>query len=84
MDSIIWFMLALGFGFLAYLLYTRQFRWVLGVVRNIVIGIIAMLGLNFVLYERGLAVGVNAITALIVGLLGIPGLLLLYVTRFLV
>lgn len=84
MDSIIWFMLALSFGFLAYLLYTRQFRWVLGVVRNIAIGIIAMFGLNFILYERGLAVGVNAITALIVGLLGIPGLLLLYITRFLI
>jgi len=77
-------MMAVCACFLAYLAYTGQFKWLLGVVRNMALGIIGMLGLNLVLSGMGVAVGVNAVTALIVGLLGLPGLLLLYAARFLV
>jgi len=83
MDMIMWLIMALGFGFFAYLLYTRQFKWLFSVVRNMVVGVGGMLGLNFALAGMGIAVGVNAITALVVGLLGIPGFLLLYATQML-
>jgi len=84
MGPIIWLMMAICACFLAYLVYTGQFKWLMGVVRNMALGVIGMLGLNFLLSGMGIAVGVNAITALIVGLLGLPGLLLLYAARFLI
>lgn len=86
MDSqtVMYLMLAIGVCFAAYLLYTRQFKWVLGVVRNAFIGVIGILGCNFLLASTGLAVGVNALTAFIVGILGLPGFMLLYVTQLMV
>jgi len=84
MDPIIWLMVALGLGFFVYLLYTGQFKWLLGVVRNMALGIVGILGLNVLLSGMGLTVGVNAITALVVGLLGLPGFLFLYAAQFLV
>ena len=81
MDSFIWLMAALGAGFVAYLLYTRQFSWVLRVFRNMALGIVGMLLFNFMLSGFGLSVGINAVSALIVGLLGAPGFLLLYATQ---
>ena len=84
MDSLMWLMLALGAGFLAYLLYTRQFRWLVKVVRNMLLGIAGMLVFNFLLAGVGLSVGINAVTALVVGLLGAPGFLLLYAARVMI
>ena len=81
MDSIMWLMLALGAGFFAYLLYTRQFGWLLRVVRNMAFGVVGMLIFNMILSGFGLSVGINAITALVVGLLGAPGFLLLYAAQ---
>lgn len=83
MDLFMLFMV-LGFGFFAYLLYSRQFGWFLSVIRNMVVGVGAILAANFVLYGVGIIVGINAVTALVVGLLGLPGFLLLYATRLLV
>jgi len=77
-------MMALGAGFLAYLLYTRQFGWVLRVIRNMAIGIAGMLVFNMMLAGFGLSVGINAVTALVVGLLGAPGFLLLYAASMMV
>jgi pro-sigmaK processing inhibitor BofA len=74
--------IAAGACFVFYLLYTRQFRWLVGVVRNALLGAIGFLALNTVLSPVGLVVGVNALTVFIVGILGLPGFVLLYVTRW--
>ena len=84
MDSFMWLMLALGAGFLAYLLYTRQFGWLIRVVRNMALGVAGMLVFNVMLAGLGLSVGINAITALVVGLLGAPGFLLLYAAQMMI
>ena len=84
MEPVLWLMLALGAGFLAYLLYTRQFGWLVRVARNMALGVVGMLLFNFILSGFDLGVGVNAITALIVGLLGVPGFLLLYATQMMI
>ena len=81
MDSIMWLMLALGAGFIAYLLYTRQFGWLLRVVRNMALGIAGILVFNMLFSGFGLSVGINAVTALVVGLLGAPGFMLLYAAQ---
>ena len=84
MDSFLWLILALGVGFLAYLLYTRQFGWLIKVVRNMALGVVGMLVFNLMLAGMGLSVGINAITALVVGLLGAPGFLLLYAAQMMI
>ena len=83
MDFILWAMVATCVAFLACLLYTKQFKWLLGVIRNMALGIIGILSLNMLLAGFGLAVGVNIITTLIVGLLGVPGFILLYASQLL-
>jgi len=81
MGSFMWLVLALGIGFLAYLLYTRQFGWLLRVARNMALGVAGMLVFNLMLGGFGVRVGINAITTLVVGLLGAPGFLLLYAAQ---
>ena len=81
MDSIMWLMLALGAGFLAYLLYTRQFGWLIRVIRNMALGVAGMLVFNMMLSGFGLSVGINAVTTLVVGLLGAPGFVMLYAAQ---
>jgi inhibitor of the pro-sigma K processing machinery len=77
-------MIAAGTCFLAYLIYTRQFRWLFGLLKNAALGAIGLLAGNFALASLGLAVGINVLTVLVVGLLGLPGLMLLYVTKLMV
>jgi len=84
MDPIIWLAIVFGLGFFAYLVYTGQFKWLLGVIRNMGLGIAGILGLNALLAGIGFTVGVNIITVLIVGLLGFPGFFLLYAAQLLV
>jgi len=79
-----WLMVALGVGFLAYLLYTRQFGWIMKVMRNMAIGVAGILIFNLMLGGFGLSVGINAVTALVVGLLGAPGFLLLYAAQMMI
>ena len=83
MDSLMLMVILVGIGFFAYLLYTRQLKWLFGVVRNIAVGIFGILGLNFLLTGFGIGVGINAVTAAVVGLLGLPGVLLLYAATLL-
>jgi len=52
-----------------------------GVVRALVrgaAGVLAMLALNAAMLPMGFAVGLNVFTVAVVGVLGMPGLLLLY------
>ena len=86
MAPVIWIVMALAFIFTAYLFYTGQFKWLLGVARNMVLGVVGILGANAALGAAGvgLSVGVNLVTTAIVGLLGVPGFLLLFGARLLV
>ena len=84
MDNFMWLIIAVGVGFFAYLLYTRQFMWLFGVMRNMLLGVGGILAFNFVLAGLCIAVGINAVTALVVGLLGVPGFLLLYASQVLI
>jgi len=79
-----WMFAALGAVFLVYLLYTRQFKWLLSVVRNMFVGVAGILVGNLFLGSIGLIVGINALTAMIVGVLGVPGFLLLYASQMII
>ncbi|MCL2187855.1 MAG: pro-sigmaK processing inhibitor BofA family protein [Defluviitaleaceae bacterium] len=84
MDTMMWVIIALCACFGGFLLYTRQFTWLLKVGRNMILGAAGILGANALLAGVGLAVGVNIITALIIGVLGIPGFMMLYLAQLLV
>ena len=84
MDIFLWLLLIFGVGFVAYLIYTKQYRWLIGVGKNAALGVVGLLVFNFALGGFGLVVGINAITVLVVGVLGAPGFVLLYASQFLV
>ena len=84
MDTMMWVLLAIGLVFFGILLYSRQFNWLLKVGRNMILGTASLLGANALLAGVGLAVGVNIITALIIGVLGIPGFMMLYLAQLLI
>jgi hypothetical protein len=74
-------LLTAGVCFVGYLLYTRQFKWLFGFARSAFLGAVGILAANTLLIPAGIAVGVNAMTLFIVGILGLPGLLLLYAAQ---
>lgn len=55
-------------------------EWLVNVVMRSILGIIAMYFINAALTQRGisLGVGINPLTVLTSGILGIPGLAVLY------
>lgn len=58
----------------------KQIEWLMNIVMRSILGIIAIYFINLALAEVGisLGVGINAVTVLTSGILGIPGLLALY------
>ena len=82
MNSYVWLLLALVFA--GVIIYTRQLNWVAGVAKNSAIGVFGLLLFNFLFSGFGLAVGVNIVTTLVIGVLGAPGFLLLYAAQMLV
>ena len=83
MDYWLWMAIA-GMGLVAILFFSRQIKVIFNAVRNAAIGILGILACNMLLAPMGLAVGVNLMTIFIVGILGIPGFLLLYLTQWMV
>lgn len=58
----------------------RRMEWLLNLVMRSILGIISIFFINTALAGLGfsLGVGINAVTVLTVGMLGIPGVLALY------
>jgi len=73
-----------GFGLIAILFFNRQLKIAFDLVRNAVLGIAGIFAVNMLLAPAGVAIGVNLLTVFIVGVLGIPGFLLLYLTQWMV
>ena len=83
MNYWIWMAVA-GLGLIAILFFNRQIKAAFNIIRNAILGIVGILACNMLLAPVGIAVGVNALTIFIVGVLGIPGFLLLYLTQWMV
>ena len=83
MNYWLWMAVA-GLGLVAILFFNRQIKGIFGVVRNAVLGVIGILACNMILAPMGLAIGVNVLTVFIIGVLGVPGFLLLYLTQWMV
>ena len=63
------------------LIFAKPLKLVFKLLINSVIGIFALVGMNFLLSPLGLAVGINAVTVLVCAVLGIPGFACLYICQ---
>jgi len=61
-------------------LFADPLKTLIRVAIGSVVGVVGMVAANTLLAPFGVFVGVNLITALIVGVLGIPGFIMLYIT----
>lgn len=59
-------------------------KWLLRVVINGLIGLVAIWGWNLLFTSHGWTIGLNPVTGLTVGILGAPGFLLLVAVKILV
>ncbi|UNC93736.1 pro-sigmaK processing inhibitor BofA family protein [Candidatus Contubernalis alkalaceticus] len=78
----------MAFAFAALLLYLVArlllvpFKLIVKLVLNALIGGVLLVFFNLIGSPLGFSVGINIITALVVGFLGIPGLILLIIIQF--
>jgi len=75
--AVLFFALGLGLLYLLGWLLLVPFRKVLGLLGNALLGGAALVALNLLAPATGLFMAVNPITALIAGVLGIPGVVLI-------
>lgn len=81
MDIGIYFLLALVGLFLVVKLFSWPLKILLKLLVNGVLGVILLLIVNFVGGNFGLTIGINAVTALIAGFFGIPGVIFLIIFK---
>jgi len=68
---------------LAILIFSKPLRFILKLGLNVLCGFVALILLNFVGGAFGLTLGVNWLNAAVVGVLGLPGVALLLVLKWL-
>ena len=64
-------------------IFGTPLRWLLKLALNTAIGFVALFLLNFFGDYIGLSLGINWLNALIVGVLGVPGVILLLLLQYL-
>ena len=69
--------------FLVFTLVSKPIKLLVRFIVQSFVGITFMFFLNNALYGFGIFVGINYITALVVGILGIPGLISMYLLQVL-
>jgi inhibitor of the pro-sigma K processing machinery len=65
-----------------FMLFGRAVKALARLICRSAVGAVAIFAVDFLLSPMGLFVGINAVTALITGVLGIPGLVMLYAVRW--
>lgn len=76
---IMWLIIICVCGLLA-TIFLKQFKALMWFLLRSGCGLLAVFLTNFALAGFGLTVGVNLLSALVIGLLGVPGFALLYIT----
>jgi inhibitor of the pro-sigma K processing machinery len=78
-------LIAVGIGLLTILfkLLKTPLRWAMKLLLNAVVGFVALFVLNFFGSFIGLSLGVNWLNAIVTGVLGVPGVILLLLVKYL-
>ena len=79
MDNIIIFLACICFLFLIGKIFIVPIKWILKLVFNSILGGLLIFAINLIGGIWGLHIGLNFFTAIIVGILGIPGAVCLIV-----
>ncbi|NLL70456.1 MAG: hypothetical protein GX238_04915 [Epulopiscium sp.] len=77
---LLWMILICCF-ILVLIIFAKPVKLLLKVVRNGLLGMAGIWILNFLFSSFQLQVGINWITGLVIGILGIPGVVLLYLLK---
>ena len=64
-------------------IFIKPFKVLMKIMMNSVIGSCCIMGFNFLMAKFGVWIGVNVVSALVCGVLGIPGFVLLGIGSFL-
>ncbi len=67
---------------IAIIIFTRPMKFLVRVLVNTAVGFVELIILNYVGAFIGISVGINLLNAVIVGVLGLPGLALLLILRW--
>ncbi|NMA84957.1 MAG: SigmaK-factor processing regulatory BofA [Epulopiscium sp.] len=77
---ILWMILICTF-ILLLIIFAKPLKKILKMIRNGAIGLLVIWLLNFVTATFQLQIGINLLNGAIIGILGIPGLILLYLLK---
>lgn len=80
--SILAIFLAIGAVYIIGVLLVLPIKIVVRLVMNGIIGAVALFAINIFSGFTGLTIGINPITALVAGFLGIPGIILLVFLQY--
>ena len=83
MEAVVTGVLVLFLAVAALWVFSTPLRLALKVLANTLLGFGALLALNLAAPLTGLSLGVNVLNALVIGVLGVPGLGLLLLTQWL-
>lgn len=82
MGNIIWFIIAILIVFVVAKIFAWPLKVLINLIINGVMGAVLLYLINFVGGNFGLVIPINAVTALIAGILGIPGVLFLIILNY--
>ena len=80
-SQMIYIMIAICVVFMAVILFAKPLKMLLKMSAQAAAGMAAAYILNFILSPLSLSIGINSLNALVVGILGLPGLLSLYIIQ---
>ena len=76
------YILAALIAIVIFRIFAKPLKWVLWLALNSILGGVGLFLFNTVLEGTGFYIGINAVTSAVCGLLGIPGLILLIILKF--
>lgn len=79
---ILMFAAALGLLWLFFTLLKKPIKWALKILLNALIGFVGLFILNFLGSFVGISLGVNWLNAIITGVFGVPGVVLLLLIKY--
>lgn len=80
MNAILYTAIGLSLIVILLFVFSKPAKLLARILLNGVIGVFGFIGVNFLLSPFSVSVGVNALTVLIVGILGLPGFVSLYLS----
>lgn len=81
-SQIIGWMIIACLLFIVFLIFAKPLKIFAKLCINSIIGVSALFAANFILSPLGLSVGINVFTALFTGILGIPGIICLFIVNY--